>query len=72
MPLHSVCEDSSDSRVFVWVVVNSQVKKIEVKVVTPTDQAHVFISEGLKVGETVVTAGVHQLKPDEQVKLLAK
>ena len=36
VPLSAVFEDSSDSRKFVWVVVNSQVKKREVKVVNPT------------------------------------
>ena len=72
IPLSAIYEESSSSKKYVWIVKDGKVNKREVKLMTPTDNSHAFISEGLKVGETVVTAGVYQLVEGEQIKILTK
>ena len=72
VPLSAVFEEAEGSQKYVWIVSNNKVQKRKVKMNSPTGKAEAYISEGIKVGETVVTAGVYQLKEGETVKILSK
>ncbi len=72
IPLSAVFEEAAGSQKYVWVIENGKVVKRTIRMESPTGNAHAYISEGVKVGETVVTAGVHQLKDGEAVKILKK
>jgi RND family efflux transporter MFP subunit len=65
----AVFEDS-DGTTCVWVVdpSNITVHRQAVKVSRPTTAG--FLVEGLKVGQTVVTAGVHYLKEGQKVRIM--
>jgi len=62
--------EDSDGKTCVWVVdtSNMTVHRQPVKTSRPTKTG--FLVEGLKVGQTVVTAGVHYLKEGQQVRIL--
>lgn len=70
IPLTAIFESTDGSGQYVWVVDNNQVKRRLIKLYTPTGDAQALISEGLKAGEVVVTAGVHQLIEGENVKAI--
>ncbi|WP_338849344.1 efflux RND transporter periplasmic adaptor subunit [Massilia sp. W12] len=53
----------------VWVVQGDSVKLIPVKVAAPSGN-EMLLSDGVKEGMQVVTAGVHLLKPGQKVKIL--
>jgi multidrug efflux pump subunit AcrA (membrane-fusion protein) len=61
-----------DGKPAVWIV--SKESTVELRAVTieryDTDRA--YVSEGIRTGERVVTAGVHRLAPGEKVKLAAE
>lgn len=68
VPLSAVFGESNGKKTYVWVLEGNRVHRREVTVYSPTGDAQVFISTGLKAGETVITAGVHQLVEGETVK----
>lgn len=68
VPLSAVFGESNGKKTYVWVLEGNRVHRREVTVYSPTGDAQVFISTGLKPGETVITAGVHQLVEGETVK----
>lgn len=68
VPLSAVFGESNGKQAYVWVLNGNQVNRREVTVYSPTGDAQVFISAGLKAGETVVTAGVYQLVEGETVR----
>jgi RND family efflux transporter MFP subunit len=70
VPLTALIE--SNGKPSVWVVNPStntvQLRKVEI---VRFDPSRVIISEGLRDGEVVVTAGVNVLHPEQKVRLLA-
>jgi RND family efflux transporter MFP subunit len=62
--------EDSDGKTCVWVVDTSSmtVHRQPVKTSRPTKTG--FLVEGLKVGQTIVTAGVHYLKEGQKVRIL--
>ncbi|HIG30356.1 MAG TPA: efflux RND transporter periplasmic adaptor subunit [Verrucomicrobiales bacterium] len=74
LPLNFVPVDEADNEYFVWLVEESgsevyTVKKRFVKVKDPSKN-NVVITEGLKIGDRIATAGVHILREGQKVKLL--
>ncbi|MES2298201.1 MAG: efflux RND transporter periplasmic adaptor subunit [Pseudomonadota bacterium] len=57
------------SKTSVWVVENGSVKLVPV-VIGGTSGNEIFLVSGVHAGQTVVTAGVNQLKNDQKVKIL--
>ena len=55
----------------VWVVESGVVKLVPVQVVSATG-TDVLIAQGLSAGQSVVTAGVNQLRPGQKVSLLGQ
>lgn len=68
VPLSAVFGESEGKKMYVWILNDNKVTRREVKVMSPTGEAQAFIASGLKAGEKVVTAGVHQLVEGETVK----
>lgn len=68
VPLSAVFGESNGKKSYVWVLNGNKVNRREVTVYSPTGDSQAFISAGLKAGETVITAGVHQLVEGETVK----
>ncbi len=62
--------EGSDGKTCVWVVDTSTmtVHRQPVKTSSPTTAG--FLVEGLKVGQTIVTAGVHYLKEGQKVRIM--
>lgn len=54
----------------VWVVKQDQTLELRPVVVDRYESERILISQGLKAGERVVTAGVHRLAAGERVRLL--
>jgi len=70
IPFSAVFETDGSSNVWVF---NNNSQTVESRAITLSKilaDGTVVVSEGLKTGETVVTAGVHVLQPGEKVKLL--
>lgn len=70
VPLSAIFSESEGKKMYVWVVSDNKVTRREVTVMSPTGEAQAFISSGLKSGEKVIIAGVHQLMEGETVKEL--
>lgn len=70
VPLSAVFSESEGKQTYVWTVKDNRVFRREVEVYSPTGEASLLLSSGLKPGETVVTAGVYQLTEGESVKVL--
>ena len=68
VPLSAVFGDSENKNTYVWIVKDNKVNRREVTVYSPTGEANLLISKGLKPGETVVTAGVYQLVEGQRIK----
>lgn len=68
VPLSAVFGESNGKQTYVWVLNGNKVNRRQVTVYSPTGDAQAFISSGLKAGETIITAGVHQLVEGETVK----
>lgn len=68
VPLSAVFGESEGKKMYVWILNDNKVTRREVKVMSPTGEAQAFIASGLKAGEKVVIAGVHQLVEGETVK----
>lgn len=69
LPLTALHKDKAGTSV--WVVENGAVKQVQVQV-SGTSGNEVVVSGGLAPGQTVVTAGVNQLRPGQKVKLLGE
>lgn len=70
IPLSAIFGESEGKKMFVWIVEGDKVHKREVTVNAPTGEAQVLISDGLKPGETIIIAGVHQLVEGETVRVI--
>lgn len=70
IPLSAIFSESEGNKKYVWVVNNNKVSRREITVYTPTGESDALISAGLKPGETIVIAGVHQLVEGETVKVI--
>lgn len=68
VPLSAVFGESNGKNTYVWVLNGNKVNRRQVTVYSPTGDAQAFISAGLTAGETIITAGVHQLVEGETVK----
>jgi lysophospholipid acyltransferase (LPLAT)-like uncharacterized protein len=67
VPLSALFHDRNATSV--WVVENGAVKLVAVTVVA-ADGNDLVLGSGVKAGQTVVTAGVHLLKPGQKVRIL--
>lgn len=70
IPLSAVIGESNTNDKHVWVVDNDKISKRKITIESPTGEANVLVSDGLKAGDIVVTAGVHQLVEGQIVKVL--
>ncbi len=68
IPMAAVWEEEGQSNV--WLVSDGKVQKRKVKVVELHKDGSAVVSEGLKEGEIVVSAGVHHLNNGQEVKML--
>lgn len=68
IPLSAVFGESDGQNMYVWVVEDNKAHKRQVTVNAPTGNAQVIVSEGLKPGERIIIAGVHQLVEGATVK----
>ena len=68
VPLSALFGESDGKKMYVWILNDNKVYRREVSVMSPTGEAEVFITKGLKEGEKVVVAGVTQLVEGETVK----
>lgn len=68
VPLSAIFGESNGKNTYVWVLNGNKVNRRQVTVYSPTGDAQAFISAGLTAGETIITAGVHQLVEGETVK----
>ena len=59
VPLSAVFEKAESKQKYVWVLEGNNVKSRAVTVQTPIGTSQALISEGLRSGETVITAGVY-------------
>lgn len=67
LPLSALLNEQGKTSV--WVVENGAVKLTPVQLVSASGN-ELVVGSGLSPGQTVVTAGVHLLKPGQKVKLL--
>lgn len=68
LPLTALFNDKGATSV--WVVENGSVKLVPVQVGGSSGN-EILVAGGLAPGQTIVTAGVNQLKPGQKVKILA-
>jgi len=68
LPLTALFSDKGATSV--WVVENGGVKLVPVQVAGSAGN-EILVASGVAPGQTVVTAGVNQLKPGQKVKILA-
>lgn len=68
VPLSAIFGENNGKNTYVWVLNGNKVNRRQVTVYSPTGDAQAFISAGLTAGETIITAGVHQLVEGETVK----
>lgn len=68
IPMTALVEDRTSTSV--WIVENGAVRKAPVKIAGASGN-EVLIASGLAPGQTVVTAGVHMLKPGQRVNILS-
>jgi multidrug efflux system membrane fusion protein len=69
LPLSALLQEKGATAV--WVVENGAVRLVPVKLESAAGN-DIIVGAGLKGGETVVTAGVHLLKPGQKVKILGE
>lgn len=70
VPMSAIFSENGSNKTYVWVVNNNKVNRREVTVYTPTGEANVLVSAGVKPDETIVIAGVHQLVEGESIKVI--
>lgn len=68
IPMTALVQDKSSTAV--WIVENGAVRMIPVAIAGASGN-EILIANGLMPGQTVVTAGVHMLKPGQKVSVLA-
>ena len=56
----------------VWIVRNDNTVELRAVVVERYDSDRVYVADGIRTGDRVVTAGVHRLATGDKVKLLAE
>ena len=61
-----------DGKPAVWIVKADNTLELRAVSVERYDTNRVYVSDGIRTGERVVTAGVHRLAPGEKVKLLGR
>jgi RND family efflux transporter MFP subunit len=61
-----------DAKPAVWIVTKDGTVELRPVSVERYDSDRVYVAEGLRTGERVVTAGVHRLAPGQKVKLAAE
>jgi multidrug efflux system membrane fusion protein len=59
-----------DGKPAVWIIKDDGSVDLRAVAVARYDTDNVYIAEGIRTGERVVTAGVHRLAPGDKVKLL--
>jgi multidrug efflux pump subunit AcrA (membrane-fusion protein) len=59
-----------DGKPAVWIVKADNTVELRSVAVERYDSDRLYISDGIRTGERVVTAGVHRLAPGDRVKLL--
>jgi hypothetical protein len=67
VPLSALVKDGQGTGV--WVVENGAVRLAQVQLAGPSGN-EMLIASGVEPGQTVVTAGVHLLKPGQKVTVL--
>ena len=67
IPLSAVFGASEGNDMYVWVVNDKKVYRRKITVTAPSGEGQVIVSEGLKAGEKIVTAGVNQLVEGEDI-----
>lgn len=67
VPLSALVKDGKGTGV--WVVENGKVRLAPVQIAAPSGN-DMLISDGVAPGQTIVTAGVHLLKPGQKVTVL--
>lgn len=70
VPMSAIFSENGSNKTYVWVVNDNKVSRREVTIYTPTGEANVLVSAGLKPDDTIVIAGVHQLVEGETVKIM--
>lgn len=70
IPTTAIRDAKNGTMVWVYEEVSQTVKERKVTVAQILGNGRVIISQGLEVGETVVTAGIHALSEGQQVELL--
>lgn len=70
VPLSALFEDHGISSVWIYEKDRKKVTRREVKVLQVLKDGRAVLDEGVREGETVVTAGVHKLKEGMDVELL--
>ncbi|MBP6067394.1 MAG: efflux RND transporter periplasmic adaptor subunit [Bacteroides sp.] len=68
--LSAIFGETDGKKTYVWVLNGNKVERREVEVYSPTGEAQVLLSSGVKAGEKIVTAGVYQLVEGETVNEL--
>jgi membrane fusion protein, multidrug efflux system len=61
-----------DGKPAVWIVTAASTVDLRPVTVERYDTDRVYVADGIRTGERVVTAGVHRLAPGEKVKLAAE
>ena len=61
-----------DGKPAVWIVTAGNTVDLRAVTVERYDTDRVYVADGIRTGERVVTAGVHRLAPGEKVKLAAE
>jgi len=69
IPVTAIFEKDGNS--FVWVVNNNVVSSRQIETNNLIINSHIGITKGLKSGEQVITGGLHLLKENETVRLVA-
>jgi RND family efflux transporter MFP subunit len=70
IPYNAVFEHNSASQVWIYHSETQTVSVRSIKILEMRRNGQAIVSEGLKEGEIVVSAGVHSLKEGEKVKVL--
>jgi RND family efflux transporter MFP subunit len=70
--LPSMAIFQKDGKPAVWIVSADSTVELRPVVVERYDTDRVYVADGIRTGERVVTAGVHRLAPGEKVKLAAE
>ena len=63
---------AEDGKPAVWIVSKDMAVELRPVTIERYDTERAYVSEGIRTGERVVTAGVHRLAPGEKVKLAAE